>query len=227
MRRGGRRWIDVIAAVALAHGTGCVYTTAGNKLPPITPPSAAFQPTVEDTVGDYSFTLEGGGMVSANYAGTLVNRQIMDSWKERGYIRRVEAVDTGAFTNAADYNVTLSGTQYGESSILLQIVSGLTLTILPYTVTQNYDIQYTVKDLKSGHTYSASVQDSNEAYVELFLLFLFPLGKRGQEQLMATMGDHLYAQLREQGAFQPPAAAPVASLPPIDATPTADVPSAP
>jgi hypothetical protein len=214
--KGTKRCVRSLAAVALLQLAGCVYTTAGTKLPPLTPPAPSFKPSVQYTVGDYEFRLVGGAMISGTQAGKLVNAAIMEAWKEKGYVQYATEVDDGRFTNTVDYNVTLSGTQYGESSIFLQIVSGLTLTLLPYTVTQNYDLQYTIEEVRSGNKYSGSAQDSNTAYIELFLLLALPWGQRGQEQLMATMGDHLYSQLTEQGAFRsaPVAAAPAPATPP-------------
>ena len=182
--------------------SGCAYTTAGTKLAPITPPQPAFRPSVEQTVGDFSYTLEGGKMVTSNFAGRLLNESILGAWKDRGYISEARYVEKGAFSGKPDYNITLSGTQYGGSSIGLQVLSGLTLFLVPYTVTQSYDIQYTLVDVKTGKKFSASVQESNKTYVELFLLFALPVAQRGQTQMMERMGDHLYEQLYRQGAFQ-------------------------
>ena len=198
------------ACLTMVFVSGCFYTTAGTKLAPITPPLPDYKPSVEQTVGDFSFTLEGGKMVTSNYAGRLLNDGILGAWKERGYIREAHYVENAAFSGAADYNITLSGTQYGASSIGLQLLSGLTLFLVPYTVTQSYDIQYTLVDVKTGKKYSASVQESNETYFELFLLFTLPVAQRGQRQMMERMGDHLYEQLHRQGAFQRPADRPAA-----------------
>jgi hypothetical protein len=184
--------------------SGCAYTTKGNKLGPITPPSPAFQPAIEHTVGDFSYSLEGGKLVTSNFAGKLVNEQILDGWKDRKYISDQHYVESGAFTGKADYNLTLSGSQYGESSIGMQILSGLTLFLIPYTVKQNYDIQYTLSDVKTGKKYTGSVQESNKIYAELFLLFALPFGQQGQKEMFERIGDHLYNQLNQEGAFQRP-----------------------
>ena len=183
--------------------SGCAYMTEGTKLGPITPPSSSFQPMIEHSVGDFAFTLEGGKMVTSNYEGKLLNEQILNKWKDSKYIRDYKYVESSAFTGKADYNLTLSGSQYGESSIGMQILSGLTLTLIPYTVTQNYDIQYTLADVKTGKKYTGSIEESNKGYVELFLIFAFPFGVHNQQEMFKRMGDHLYNQLYQQGAFQP------------------------
>ncbi len=193
------RWFAVLALLLLS---GCYYTTVGTKLTPIAPPRPVFQPSVEYTIGDFSFTLEGGKMVTSNFAGRLLTSGILDKWKERSYIRDAQYVESAAFSGKADYNLTLSGSQYGESNIAMQILCGLTLFLLPMTTTQHYDVQYALMDVRSGKQYSAGVQESNKTYSELFLLFALPWARRGQQEMMARMGDHLYDQLYRQGAFQ-------------------------
>lgn len=183
--------------------SGCAYMTEGTKLGPITPPSNSLQPMIEHTVGDFAYSLEGGKMVTSNYAGKILNEQILNKWKDRKYIRDHNYVESSAFTGKADYNLTLSGSQYGDSSIGMQILSGLTLTLIPYTVTQNYDIQFTLTDVKTGKKYTGSIEESNKGYIELFLLFAFPFGVHNQQEMFERMGDHLYNQLYQQGAFQP------------------------
>lgn len=201
MKRG-LRWAGTSGLlIALLLGSGCVYTTAGTKLGPVTPPQPASKPIVEYTVGDFSFTLEGGKMVTSNYVGRLLIAGILDEWKNRGYIAEARYVEAGAFTPDAEYQLTLSGSQYGESSIVMQVLSGLTLTLIPYTVTQQYDLQVALVDAKTGAKHSAAVRESNKSYVELFLLFALPVSIHNQHELNARMGDHLYSQLVGRGAF--------------------------
>jgi len=37
----------------------------------------------------------------------------------------------------------------------------------------------------------------------LILIFAFPFGVHNQQAMFERMGDHLYSQLYQQGAFQP------------------------
>ena len=194
--------------------SGCALTVAGPTPPAIEAPApTAFQPRVEHTVGDFAFTLEGGKMVTSNLVGRNLSELIMEAWQKRGYISSAAFVDGGVFTHNADYELTLSGSQYGESSIFLQILCGLTLFLTPYTVTQNYDVQYVLDDPRSGQHYSATIQGQDKAWVQLFLLFALPVANRGHEETVGRIAEHLYQQLRDQGAFQPAAAAPAESAP--------------
>ncbi len=191
------------ALMAAALTSGCAYVTEGTKLGPINPPANSLQPLVEHTVGDFSFSLDGGKMVTSNFAGKLINENVLNAWKDRHYIRDHEYVEQAAFTGKADYNLTLTGSQYRESSIGMQILCGLTLFLIPYTVTTNYDIQFTLADVKTGKKYTGSVEESNKTYVELFLLFALPFAANNESAMFERIGDHLYDQLYRTGAFQP------------------------
>src|SRR5690349_1530120 len=186
--------LHVIALVIALSCSGC-YTFAGTKLQPIEPEKPTYLPPLEYTVGDFAFTLEGGKMVTSNHAGRILNDGIMASWKKRGYISESKYVDGGTFTGTADYNVTLTGSQYGESSVIMQFFTGLTLFLLPSSITQNYDLQYTVEDVKTGKKYQAAVQESDEVIQQLFLLFALPFAGNGHAETLQNMGDHLYDQL--------------------------------
>jgi hypothetical protein len=186
----------------VASSTGCI-TIAGGGLPAISPAPPSERGTLEETVGDFSFTLEGGKLVTSNKAGRILNDALLARWKQRGYIAGHTYVPSGRFTGKADYDLTLSGSQYGESSIALQIVSGLTRLLIPNTVDNRYDIQYTLVNVKTGAKYSASVEDRYEMWSELFLVFALPWSGRGASKTWDLMADHLYEQLRAQGAFAP------------------------
>ena len=210
--RARRSLLACVLPLCLA--SGCAITVAGPTPPAIEPPAAAaFQPRVEHTVGDFSFTLECGKMVTSNFIGRNLSELIMAAWQKRGYISGASFVDDGAFNHTADYELTLSGSQYGESSIFLQILCGLTLFVTPYTVTQNYDVQYMLVDRRSGQHYSATIQGQDKAWVQLFLLLALPVANRGHEETVGRMAEHLYQQLRDQGAFQPAAPAPAEPAP--------------
>lgn len=184
----------------LALGTGCL-TFAGGGLPAIEPTPPTLRGKLEESVGDFSFTLEGGAMVTDNKAGRVLNEEILSRWKKKGYIAEHEYVRSSQFTGTADYNLTLSGSQYGDSSIILQILSGVTLLLLPYPVDTRYDIQYTIENVKTGAKYSAAVEDSYTTWIEFLLLVAAPVSTRGASKTWDHMADHLYEQLRAQGAF--------------------------
>lgn len=197
MRSGS--WIALLAPLTQ---TACFITIAGKQLEPISPPPPAQPPRLEHSVGDFAFTLEGGKMITSNKAGRLLNEEILKRWKRDGYIESYEYVPSSKFSTGARYRLTLSGSQYGESSIGLQILSGLTLFLLPYSVDQKFDVQYTLEDAAGGTRTSASAQDHTVMWTELFLFFALPWSMSGANQTYDAMADHLYEQLRQQGAFE-------------------------
>ena len=216
-----KKELVIVILLAAMSGPGCIMTRAGGQLDPIDLEPPVIKPNVEETVGDFAFTLEGGKMITSYRAGKTLNQLLTKHWKKQGYVSRVENVAASEFSGTADYNMTLSGSQYGESSIGMQLLSGLTLFLLPYSVDTKFDIQYTVEDLRAGAKYSAGVQDHYITTVQLFLLFALPFSQRGMNETMGNMADHLYQQLREKGAFDlPPTSTAVETMnpdsPPFD-----------
>lgn len=213
--------------VALSCAGGC-QTFAGRSLPPIEPPAPSSPVNVEHTVEEFTYAMGSADMRSSILDGKLLGSEIMHAWQERGYVGEAKFVKKGAFSGTADYHLTWSGSQRNEASFWAQVLSGLTLLMAPYTVTQHYDLRCVLEDVRSGATYSASVQESDRSQVEIFLLLTLPLAWRGHDTTVRAMGDHLYDQLRRQGAFQreaspsprpsdlgraPTARAPLAALP--------------
>lgn len=191
--------LTAIASVALLS-TGCI-TSAGGNLNPLAIPAPAISPSIEQTVGDFEFTLEGGKMVTSNKMGSILNDLILMRWVKQGYISNHTYVPSSAFTGDAAYNLTLSGSQYGDSSVVAQFISGLTFLLLPYTVDTKFDVQYVVENVATGEKYSASAADSYHTTVELLLLLAAPISARGQTETMNAIADNLYKQLQDAGAF--------------------------
>lgn len=183
--------------------TGCI-TMAGNQLPDIEPRSPGVPPvTIEQTVGNFSFHLDGGKLVTSNKMGRLVNKQILDRWKKRGFITRETYVKSSNFTGNADYNLTLSGHQEGESSVVMQILSGLTLYLIPNSVNTHLDLVYTLQAATGGRVYEAKASDSYRTVQQLFLLPITPFAMGGSMRTHNRLADHLFDQFAEQGAFDP------------------------
>ncbi len=206
-------------AIVVCFGSGCFYTIPGNQLPPIDPTAGELKPAIEQTVGDFSFTLEGGKMVTSNFIGRQLNAALLEVWVENGYIESEKYVKSSNFSGDTDYQLTLSGTQYGESNVVAQFFSGLTLYLLPYSVNQKLDIQYLLEDTASGKKYSAAVEDSYKAWVQLFLVFALPVAQNGENETRERMAKHLYSQLYEQGAFRDRGVAPMPSDEVLDFSP--------
>jgi hypothetical protein len=177
---------------------------AGDQLSDITPrPLKIAPPSIEQTVGDFSFHLDGGKMITSNKAGRNVNQLILDRWRRNGIIAKEAYVESSQFTGTADYNLTLGGHQEGESSVAMQFLSGLTLFILPYSVETKLDLVYTLEHVASGRKFGAKATDSVRTVTQLLLLPITPFGMGGATRTYNRLADHLYEQLAEKGAFDP------------------------
>src|SRR5215470_11203964 len=191
------------AFAALLFLAGCTYSVAGDIPAAIEPPPApaSFQPAVEYTVADFKFALGGGDMTTSIFDGRELSTEIMRSWQRRGYVRSEQYVVDGSFSGTADYHLTLRGSQRGETSFTMQVINALSLSLIPYTITQRYDFRYVLEDVKSGAQYAATVEASDKTWVEPLLIFTLPFAGRGHLKTMRRVGDDLYDQFRRQGAF--------------------------
>jgi hypothetical protein len=209
--------------------TGCL-TFAGGELEDVAVPKPAATPYVQYTVDpSFSFHLDGGKMITSNRAGRDANEAILARWRDEHRIRDFGYVErANQASPTADYLVTLSGAQEGDSSVVMQLFSGLTLFALPYYVDTRYDVVYRVRDNRTGRTYRGAVNASYMTWVSLFLLPASPWAMHGRTTAFERIADHLYLELYQEGAFRPaverrPLATgtphPPASYPPVPAAP--------
>jgi hypothetical protein len=198
-----------VLAIAVTIASGCV-TMAGNALRDLERATPLECPRVEQTIGEFSFHLDGGKMITSIKAGRILNDEILGRWKKWGYISSQTYVKSGNFTGNAAYEITLAGKQDGDSSILLQLISGFSLLVIPYYVDTNYEVAYDVKDGRTGATYHAAVADSYNTVISLLMIPASPFAQAGRSTTWDRIAANLYLQLREEGAFS----APTLSAPP-------------
>jgi hypothetical protein len=177
---------------------------AGDQLPDIDPRrSGMAPPSIEQTVGDFSFHLDGGKMISSIKAGRNVNKLILAQWRKRGFITKESYVKSSQFTGGAEYNLTLTGHQEGQSSVAMQVLSGLTLFLIPYSINTQLDLVYSLEHVETGKTFEARASDSFRSITQLLLFPISPFAMGGIQRTHERLADHLYARLAEQGAFDP------------------------
>ncbi len=202
--------VRVLVLVVAAFLPGCI-TLAGDQLTDLEPRRAANAPAIEQTVGDFSFHLDGGKMVTSNKMGRSLNDVILERWQNEGYIAGDTYVKSGNFTDASTFRLTLSGHHEGESSIFLQIISGLTLTVIPYSVDSQMALVYSLRNAETGCVFEASATDSYRTIVGLLMLPATPFAQGGRIRTFRRLADTLYDGLSTQGAFDPQAPCPGAS----------------
>jgi len=210
----------VVTALALMCfiASGCA-TFAGDGLPDISPAPPSLPPAIEHTIGDFSFHLDGGKMISSVKAGRNLNQQILRRWKQAGYISTEAYVKSGQFSGRADYNLTLEGHQEGESSVVLQFISGFTLFLIPYWVNSDHDLRYVLEHVQSGRKFEAAASDRYTSVVGLVLAPVALFFQGGAIRTWTRLGDHLYENLATQGAFDPSSWPPAKIQPPAAKSP--------
>ncbi len=197
-----------ISLLASALLSGCM-TFSGDKLSDLEPIKPSVSPTIETTVSpDYQYHIDVMQVITSNKDGRMVNERVIDiPWKDNGYISESNYVKLGQFTGTADYNLTLSGRHTVDSNTAMQIISGLTLMIIPYTVDQEYDLVYTLEHVKTGKTYTASANESESMVGWLLFFPAFPFSMLGSINAMEHLSEHIYQDFVRQGAFAPENAA--------------------
>jgi hypothetical protein len=182
--------------------SGCTYTVADQTLPDLDVAPAALQPRIEYTVDNFAFAKGNSDLKPYGLEGRLLAQEIATSWHERGYIEEPKFVDAATFSGSAEYNLTLNGTLRAETSFWMQVLNALTLMLAPYTVTQHYDVQYVLEDVRSGEIYGARIQATEKTWVDLLLVLALPFAQRGHRATVERLGEHLYEELQSQGAFR-------------------------
>jgi len=186
----------------LACAGACTDTVAGDTPAPIEPSVPSVQPSVEHTVVDVAVVLGGGELAPSISDGRLLSTEIMESWQQRGYIRAEQYVADGSFSGDAGFHLTLSGNQRGDTSFAMQVINALTLSLVPYSITQHDELEYVLQNVHTGAAYTATVQASDKTGVDGLLILALPFADRGHLATMQRVGDNLYEQFRRQGTFK-------------------------
>jgi len=176
-------------------------TFSGEKLTELKPLIPMVSPKIEESVGDFTFHLDGGAMVTDNKAGRIINNAILEKWKSNKYISDFIYVKKESFTGDAQYNLTLSGHQEGQSSVAMQIISGLTLFLLPYSVNTSYDLTYKLENVKTGEKYTAKVFEDMSTVMWLLYFPALPFAFVGADNTMENISENIYQNFVQQGAF--------------------------
>ena len=143
-------------------------------------------------------------MVTSVKMGRLLQDEILTRWELAGYIRNFEYVQSSKFSGGTDYQLTLGGTQNGESSVGLQFLSGLTLFIIPYTVNTDFVLEYSLQHVASGCIYEVTAAADYHTLVGWVALPGALFGGNGARETWTRLSRSLYQQLVDAGAFANP-----------------------
>ncbi len=195
-----KHFLGLFACLLVGPNAGCI-TTAGDSLPDLQVEAARSLGAIEQTVGAFSFHLDGGKMVTSNKMGRQLNDEILNRWRRSGFISGHKYVKSSDFTGQAEYQLTLSGHQEGDSSVFMQVISGLTLLLIPHHVDSQMSLTYSIEHAPSRCTFSASASDSFGTLIGLLMIPAAPFMQGGRTRTYERLANHLYDGLAKQGAF--------------------------
>jgi hypothetical protein len=192
-----------VTGILIFSIAGCVVVPS--RAPEVAPPAPpANPPRIEHTFGDFRFAVGSGDLEPSSLAARVLNDEIMCAWERRGFVSEETSVEPDEFSGKADYTLTLSGSQRNETSFWAQLLNALTVLVVPYSVTQQYDLQYELTAVRSGQRWTATVRDADRTYIGLLVAAGLPVMNRGHREVVERMADELYAQFDAQGAFASP-----------------------
>lgn len=180
---------------------GCM-TFSGDRLPEIAPPAARRPVSIDFAIGDFRFETDGGALRGSAGVGRDINEAIAERWLSLGYVSRYSDVGRDAANGASEYLLTLSGNVDGESPVLLQVVSGLSLLVIPYYVDRKASLTYELHHRQTGQVWRSSVSEDSLMVGWLPFIVALPFFQTGQSHAFDKMSRHLYAQFVQQGAFK-------------------------
>jgi len=209
MARASQRHLAPV--VGLLGLTGCLHLSK-DLLPPVDVSPSPFRPFVEYQISpDFRVSTPGGGyikMATSNKIGRTLMDGALGRWKKKGYIAGFAYVNPtrGDFTDDSELRLVLGGSATLESDAGLQVLSGLTLMVVPAYGEQTFDItvRATRPDL-DGREFQAAAKEGIEEWIQILLLPTMFFAPVVDSEVRARTSDHIYLQLQEQGAFEDPA----------------------
>ncbi len=173
----------------------CITNTRENDFPRATLLGVDSPPSIETAVTDFNAHLDGGKLVSSHAQGRLQFSQMTRRWQKRGAISGAEFRRDEDWTGESDSYVVMSGRQVGRSSIALQILSGLTLTLIPYYVDTTSELEFKRQDAATGEVTAAHAKMRTYQLVSLLFLPFAPFSLAGDIRQANMLADSVYCQL--------------------------------
>lgn len=179
--------------------TACISSTRENDFPRATLTGAASPPPIETSATEYDFHLDGGKMVTSHFVGKSTLSLITNRWESQDVISHAEYRKNEKWEDdTVDSRVVMSGTRVGHSSILLQIISGLSLMLIPYVVDSVEELEFKRKNLSTGEVTTARAKIRDYKLVSLLFLPFAPFTLAGDMRQSNMLADSVYCQLWEE-----------------------------
>jgi len=177
-------------------------TFAGDNLEVLATINPKVSPMIEYTIGDdFDYSVDGGALSSSVTMGKRLSTGILGSWKNNNYVSNFHYANRGRFDKSGEYTLILEGRLDGESNIILQILSSLTLFVIPFDIDASANLTFKLENTITGEKYvSKSYETINQTWWIVFLPAL-PFMYAGENDLYERMSEHVYQDFVAQGAF--------------------------
>ena len=194
-----RTQLSFVVAVMICS-PGCL-SFSGDRLEEIDPPQARRAVSIESGFRDFLFQVDGGAISTSASIADKLNRDVLRRWQRRGYVSRFNQRGRKEFTDRPDFTLALSGSLDGRSNVFLQILSGLTLLVIPHYINAEAYFSYELTNTKTGQVYKADVEEDVLRVFWLPFIVGLQFMKVGESHAIDKVALHLYKQFAEQGAF--------------------------
>jgi len=188
--------LEALLLLLLLMAAGCA-SFPGNELPPrgydglaIVPPKA---------IVDYDITFHGPGDKNYYTATHLFSQRVKDVFDKSGVFAHHSLDGKDAPTRLS---ITLENSGDMKTAMLLGIVSGLSLTVIPVYITDNYELKVKVT---AGDRFvkDYAYKDHMTTWFQLFLIAAFPSHKPGDvsSEVFDNMLRHFLHDAQADGVF--------------------------
>lgn len=196
-----RRAISIpLSLLTVVAASGCVMVGRAAPLASAPAPPAA-PPAIEYAWEDFTFQMNEREPTRSHFDARQIIAEIVDVWERRDYVSAAEHVDADAFSPDAAYHVTFGGSVHAETSFWAQLLNALTLMVVPYSVTNRYELRVAVQSAGGGAPVVATARSADKIWIGLLLVPALPFVERGHDEEMGRLADELYAQVAAQGAL--------------------------
>ena len=140
-------------------------------------------------------------LVKSYKAGTVINDEIMENWKDNNYISDFIYTKDENSSGNVQYKLKLRGHQQDTASTLMQFFSAITFLVIPTTKETSYDLIYELEELQTGKKYITAISDYIKTTTWLIYFPALPFSSIGANNTFERIAEHVYQDFVAQGAF--------------------------
>ena len=192
----------IYVLVSLFLLSGCMNFNHVN-IPEVQNKKPKTKPTIGIKVGDFKQYCDGKldtrNIISNEKMGLNCLAGILTPWKDGKLIKEYQPIEK--YKNVPDYTLILNGSINEDSSTTLNIVSALTLFIIPSYTTASFNLSIVLINNETKKELKKSLKTSFTTWKDLIFLPVFPLFWIRMDNGLTARSMYLYHLLREQGAF--------------------------